>query len=705
MSFIRYDSVKVKYGGQYLNNAWAGGFNSPQFSVIDLDGDGKKDLFCMERNWDAMIKTFLNKGDYGESNYEYAPYYSQKFPVMHNWALLVDYNCDGKEDIFTSVPAGIAVYKNISDENGLKFKLESKLLRTQSPNGMQTVYVCPPDIPALGDIDGDGDIDILSYGILGKYVKYYKNLSVENYGNCDSLVFNLESECWGHFSESSQDNSITLNDTCNSTSLKETMENRHAGSALLALDLTNNGLKDLLIGDISYNNMVMLSNGGSITDANMLEVEYEYPSNTQAVNLSVFPAAYYVDTDNDGKKDFLISPNNPNTSENFNNIWLYRNIGNQSAPAFDFIRNDFLQNQMIDVGEGSRPVFFDANSDGLEDIVIGNYGYFVESSVFDSKLALLINTGSPTNPEYELQSRDYSNLSGFNFNGVYPCFGDMDMDGDKDMIIGDEDGKLHYFMNNSNVGEEANFVLSQANFMGIDIGETAICQIIDVNRDGKPDLLVGEKSGTINYFENIGSQDNAFFDSDPTNDFFGQIDVMPECCGGSASAFLTIDSVGEFLLYVGSESAWVYQYNNIENNLSGKFNLADSMFVNALNPNISGADINGDGKTELIYGEYSGGLSILKPGIAEWINIDENHPFKHIKIFPNPATAETNIKIEGGNKKLDIVIINVFGKTIFSDTFKSSNAIKINTRDFKPGIYIVIMESDKSILSNKLIIR
>ncbi|NOY51809.1 MAG: T9SS type A sorting domain-containing protein [Chlorobi bacterium] len=706
MSFIPYDSVKVKAGGQYLDNAWAGGFNSPQFSVIDLDGDGKKDLFCMERNWDAMIKTFLNKGGSGETKYEYAPYYSHKFPIMHNWALLVDYNCDGKEDIFTSVPAGIAVYKNISSEDGLQFSLESKLLRTQTPNGMETVYVSPPDIPALSDIDGDGDLDILSYGILGKYVKYYKNLSIENYGNCDNLEFNLESGCWGHFSESSQDNSITLSDTCGPTSLSRPIGTRHAGSALLAIDLNDNGLKDILISDISFNNMVMLSNGGSIADANMTEVEYNYPLNTHAVDLNVFPAAYFIDIDNDDTKDLLISPNNPNTSENYDNIWLYRNTGSQSVPVFDFARDNFLQNQMIDVGEGSRPVFFDANSDGLQDIVIGNYGYFVESSVFDSKLALLINIGSPSMPEYELQSRDFSNLSIFNFNGAYPCFGDMDNDGDEDMIIGDEDGKLHYFLNNSNAGEEANFVLSQANFMGIDIGETAVAQIIDINRDGKPDLLVGEMSGTVNYFENIGSQENAFFDSNPTNDFFGQIDVMPECCGGYASAFMTTDSVGEFLLYVSSESGWIYEYNNIEGNLSGSFGLIDSLFVNALNPNIHGADINNDGKTELIYGEYSGGLSILKPGIPQWINIEEKQPLSHkISIFPNPATAETNIRIEGGKKNVEILIINTLGQTIFSGIFESSNPIKINTRDFKPGIYIIQSKFDKITLSDKLIIK
>ncbi len=112
------------------------------------------------------------------------------------------------------------------------------------------------------------------------------------------------------------------------------------------------------------------------------------------------------------------------------------------------------------------------------------------------------------------------------------AFGDMDNDGDKDMITGDEDGNLHYFRNDGGAGNPADFTISQPNYKGIDIGESAKPQIIDVNRDGLPDLLVGERSGTINYFENIGTPQSADFSASPNNDFFGEIDVMAECCTG-----------------------------------------------------------------------------------------------------------------------------------------------------------------------------
>src|SRR4051812_8780602 len=47
-SFAPALSIPVTVNGNTLVNAWAGGLNSPQFSEIDLNGDGIKDLFVFE---------------------------------------------------------------------------------------------------------------------------------------------------------------------------------------------------------------------------------------------------------------------------------------------------------------------------------------------------------------------------------------------------------------------------------------------------------------------------------------------------------------------------------------------------------------------------------------------------------------------------------------------------------------------------------
>lgn len=709
LHLVRWDSIPVIADGTQLKNAWAGGMNSPQFSQIDLNDDGIKDLFVFERNWNGMVSTFINNGTEGQIDYIHEAKYQHSFPVMHNWVLLADYNCDGKEDIFTSVPAGIAVYRNDTEPSSeLKFTLVSHLLQSNTSIGLTPLYVSPPDIPALTDVDGDGDLDILSFGVLGQSVVYHKNVSMEKYGNCETLEFEQESECWGYFSESSQDNGITLFDTCSVNSSNMVRDNRHAGSALLAIDINGNGLQDLLLGDISYNNLVMLTNGGSTTEASMLSVDTAFPSYSASVDLTVFPAAFNFDANNDNKKDLVVSPNNPNTSENFNNIWYYENTGTESLPVFELQSNSFLQDQMIDVGEGARPVFFDADTDGLLDIIIGNYGYFVETGNFDSKLALFRNSGTSTEPSFELIDRDYSGLSGMNINSVYPAFGDMDNDGDKDMIIGDEDGQLHLFINTANAGMPAEFLLTYPVYMNIDVGETAIPQIIDVNRDGKPDLVVGEKSGTINYFENIGTTTEALFNSTPTSDFFGGIDVMPECCTGFSAPFLAEDSAGHYLMYVGSERGWLYQFNNIEGNLDGSFNLADSLFLEGLNVTISGADLNNNGETEIVYGVYAGGITILQKGIPQWIGIKENkNSAFEIDLFPNPAKSSFYLHFHGklSSDIVKVQILNFLGQVISTHSYHLSDSrIKIDLENPLPGIYFVRTQTNGFVSTKKLII-
>jgi len=708
---IHYDSVDVIEEGSPLTNPWAGGMNCPQFSETDLDGDGKNDLVAFERNFYGAVKTFINKGTASQVDYQYAPEYQRRFPQMRNWMLLRDYNCDGKEDIFTSVPAGVAVYRNDTEPGEkLKFTQVVTLLQTIGLNGQTPLYVSPPDIPAIADIDNDGDLDFLSFNILGSTVEYHKNYSMENHGNCDFLEYELKNACWGYFSEDGTTNTVTLYDTCENNVPDPEKSGKHAGSTILAIDLTGNGVKDLVLGDITYQNMVMLTNGGTTTSSGMVASDTAFPSNTTPAILTVFPAGYSIDVDNDGNRDLLVAPNNPNTSENKNNIWYYNNVGNNEIPEFIYQHSQFLQGGMIDAGERSYPVFFDENGDGLFDIVMGNFGYFISSGNYSSQLLLMRNTGTQENPSFEVITNDYQDLSGFGFDGLYPAFGDMDNDGDQDMITGDEEGNLHYFRNDAGAGNPADFNLSQPNYKGIDIGQSAKPQIIDVNRDGLPDLLAGERSGTVNYFENIGTSENADFNSEPSNDFFGSIDVMPECCTGYSTPFITEDSTGNYMLYVGSEQGKIYLFNDIENNLDGAFNLVDSLYLSAINVNISGVDLNNDSTLEMVFGEYGGGLGLLKYGIPQGLGLI-NHRIGNLafRIYPNPAKNKVMITVNDKNnrsqKNIKVTILNSLGQIIENYTFvNSSGSEYIDLNAYKEGIYFVRVHTDSGSGTVKLIV-
>ena len=72
-------------------------------------------------------------------------------------------------------------------------------------------------------------------------------------------------------------------------------------------------------------------------------------NNTTGANIQ-YPASYYIDVTNDGIKDLLVTTNSENNSENFESIWLYTNNG-QNNPNFTlFEKTNFLQDEMIDLG-------------------------------------------------------------------------------------------------------------------------------------------------------------------------------------------------------------------------------------------------------------------------------------------------------------------------------------------------------------------
>ena len=681
INFTRDTSIRVYENNVKLQNAWNGGINSAQFSNIDLNLDGIKDLIVFDRSGNKL-STYLNiNGDF-----IFAPEYRDKFPNIENWILMEDYNCDGMNDIFTYSNAGISVYMNTSSST-LSFSLAStQLISSTSSLG---IYVSPMDLPAISDIDYDGDLDILTFEITGGFVHYFKNQSIENYGHCDSLEYEHDHGCWGNFYEGL--NTYILNCTnCICPPITLTPSNRigkHAGSSLIAIDVDGDNDKDLILGDISYNNLNLLINGGDNQNANIVSVDTAFPSNTNntaPVNIHLFPSAFYVDVTNDGNKDLIVTTNMQNNSANYLSCWLYENTSNNSNPDFNFIKKDFIQSSGIDLGEGAYPAFYDYNNDGLLDLFIGNYGYHNITGTPNSKIAYYQNIGTLQDPEYSLITDDFGNISSINLNtnlnapalNLHPTFGDMNGDNLKDLVIGDADGKVHLFINNS-----GNFVVTAPNLSNIDVGYFASPQIIDVNRDGLNDLIIGSKKGTIYYFENKGSLSNPDFSTAYTN--WGDIDVDSSYISNGFSTPKLVDINGDYHLFIGSYSGKTYLYNNIDGNINGTFNYINSIDNSVWEggrTSIAVADINNDNLIDIIIGNQCGGISYFK-GDSNVTTQSNNESLESFHIFPNPSTNTLYIK---NSENQYYKLFNIYGEVIMI-----SNKNKINIGNLSKGVYFI----------------
>jgi len=553
--------------GDSLSLAWGGGLNQPQFSTIDLNFDGKDDLVAFDRAGNRIVP-FLQVEIGGVKKYRYAPQYIANFPSIENWMLLVDYNCDGKKDIFCSAAgSNIGVYENISTADTIKFQwsLSTSHLFSDFHNGNPptNLYSFYTDIPAILDVDNDGDIDILTFS-QGNAIEWHENTS-----SC-GLLYNLNTSCWGRFYEGALDNNLVLNGcigvkktetppAANST----TNKGLHSGSTILILDLDGNNLKDVILGDVSYNNAVAAFNTGQIDSAFMSSQDTLFPSYNISTDLYIFPAFFYEDIDFDGKKDLLVAPNMQG-ARNKNCVVRYKNTGSTSSPTFNYQDSAFLQRQMIDLGEGGTPVVADINFDGLPDLFISNHGQYQHNGTYKSYISYYKNTGTINKPTFTLVNADLNNISqlGLGLN-LIPAFGDLDGDVDLDMIVGNNDGKLAYFENTGGITTPS-FTYISNNYQGIDVGNAAAPHLFDLDNDGDLDLFIGEEAGNINYYINTGTIPSNFT---LVSESFGGIDLRgPTNAGYSIPNFYRRNDT--ISLFVGSHEFGITQYDSISSVLS-----------------------------------------------------------------------------------------------------------------------------------------
>ncbi len=138
---------------------------------------------------------------------------------------------------------------------------------------------------------------------------------------------------------------------------------------------------------------------------------------------------------------------------------------------------------------------------------------------------------------------------------VAPAFGDLRNTGIPDLLLGDSSGALWYYQSSSGptYSEAQKDPLGLENSIGY---KAASPTFVDINNDGVLDLFVGDKSGRIWYYHNTGTATSPAFASAVANPFhiaFGTFSFQgvtgPPT--NAAPTFADIDSDGDQDLFVG----------------------------------------------------------------------------------------------------------------------------------------------------------
>jgi hypothetical protein len=431
----------------------------------------------------------------------------------------------------------------------------------------------------------------------------------------------------------------------------------------------------------------------------MVSQDHTFPSNSTQASIQLFPAAYFLDVDFDGIKDLLVAPNARTVSENQKSVLWYKNNGSNSFPNFVFQQANFLQSEMIDNGLGSIPVMVDQNGDGKEDLLIASFFRYKPVLNKESVLLAYRNTGSVSSPEYSYLDDDYLNFSALNFGlRSAPTFGDIDSDGDQDMLVGKEDGTVVKFTNTAGAAAplaySAPTPLTDNNATAITVQSYASPQLFDLNKDGLLDLIIGKKTGEIVYYQNTGSTASPEFTLTTAN--LGGVDISPTPDGYAAPHFFRVNDTTH--LFVGAYDGQLHYYRQIDGNLADTFELVSHNYLGidvGLYSSFWVHDHDNDGILNLFAGQDLGGLWHFEVNPNSSASLQDLKTSK-FKVYPNPTRNE--VQVTGNEKVVQLELYDLHGKFI-QRTFESWMTLS----HLAPGMYLLQITGESEVSTLRIL--
>ena len=731
--------AKVVQGTDTLQHAWAGGFNTPQFSAIDLNNDGQNDLFAFDHE-SSRSYTFLNVAAPGAAagrRWQYAPEYESLFPAdLQGWALLRDYDCDGRADLFTYVNGGeIRVFRNVLVNGRTTFQLTTSQIRFSGTfAGTANLTVGGYNLPAIQDVNGDGKLDIMTYDFISaSFVELYLNTSPGTCGG--ALTFRIATDNWGGIEACHGCASYMFNgQQCFAARPSHT-----GGHSLLLLDLDGDGDQDLLDGRDNCPELVSLLNQGT-TAAPVLTragISASFPSAATPVRVPVFPAGYSFDANFDGRPDLVVAPNMLNNIADLvslrNHVQLFENTAASGAPVFAYRPAGFLQNDMIDVSEGAAPALGDLDGDGLPDLLVGNHADRV-GNVYRATLTYYRNVGTRARPVFRFVTNDYLGLSARGLEGIKPVLVDLNRDGALDLAYGawnKSTNVIYFILNTAAAGQPVAFNAANAvSFKPQGATTTGVLTyargdmpcFTDVDQDGYVDLLIGtneirEPGMSLRYFRNraSGTLDNAFVLVD--NDFgrirtatgarpFNLSPTVTDFDGDGQPDLLTADASGMlrfFSNYRAQTGLFSERTDVLYNPLTRQYETTQLGRENVSHTALATADLNGDGAPELFIGTQAGG--ILTYGTRNRTVTAAQTPAARVlalSLYPNPATASVTVETA---KPTRISLLDLSGRVVRTNA-TAQRRHTLDLTGLAPGVYLVrAQEADGAAAVQRLLVQ
>ena len=448
----------------------------------DINGDGRLDL--VTGNNAQMNKLYLNTGTDTPFNQDTVITITADFDKTRS-LVIGDVDGDGDLDVVAGNNGQInKLYLN--DGEGDPFDTATGIAIGVDADNTYAIV--------LGDLDGDGDLDVV-VGNSGQTNKLYINDGEGNpFDTCIGMEIGTDADdtralALGDLNNdgkldlvvgnSGQINKLYLNDgegdpfdTIVGTEIGMNTDGTHQTRTIALGDLNGDGLLDVMTGYVYWDDNIIFLNDGEGDPFDTVTGQELRGASTKVESLAL------ADIDGDGNLDWV------------DGCWddeLEICFGDgRGGIATSFIIGTVDDTESIAVG--------DVNGDGTLDVVTGNF--------YGQMNRLYLNNGRREKP---VITEATGTLIGIDTDTTYAvAVGDLDGDGDLDVVTGNSNQTNKLYLND---GQGDPFDTVTGIPIGTDTDDTRSIAVSDMNGDGMLDVVTGNYNQTNKLYLNDGQGD------------------------------------------------------------------------------------------------------------------------------------------------------------------------------------------------------
>ena len=522
---------------------------------------------------------------------------------------VIDWNNDGRKDLLVGDHDGfIYVYLNEGTDDAPVFGRGERL---RAADTGEPLIIAPNPKMSFGDLTGSGSLDLV-LGDYGPRVHFIPNraaaggfefavrdmrylrtrsgvIDVGNYaypelvdwngdGRLDLVVGNIDGALL-IFRNVTRSGGDLLFDGPEHIPGVEPVMYPHP----VFCDWNNNGKKDLTLGH-REGTVIIYLNVGTDTDPRFERHDVARLADGRPVRVSLLSHQCVVDWNNNGKLDLIIG-NDPGQ------VILFENIGTREEPVFAQGRKLMDSGGELIMGVHSIFAMPDLHATGRPDLLVGHS---------EETLRIFPNVGTAEEPEFDdfaempdiAMSREilavddpdaerFWALDGLRFNTEYlgncaPCPVDWNNDGRLDILVGNYTGLIYLFENVGSPAEPrfAPGVPLRCGDRLLRVAGFAAPVVCDWNNDGRKDLVVGDLLGRVHVFRNTGADEAPAFERDMMLTVSGEpVALGPRTIVDVAD----LDGDGRKDVIIGNRRGHVYALMNIGSDAEPAFDTVERL--------------------------------------------------------------------------------------------------------------------------------